>query len=463
MPFKILLIEPPIEDAITEKVFYKHPLPPLWALSLAAYLKKKTSNIDVRILDGQILSLKNLLDKIKRTKPEIIGISPKAASYSNALILARKSKSMQAKVILGGHHATGLKKEILKNRGPYSKDYCVDGIIQQDGERAFYEYVTNEPFDQINNFVYQLKQGIKENSIESLILDKLPNLDRDSINLDAYFKYYKKDPRYNRPLNIYSSRGCSWRKYSLKSCIFCPHMEMELRLKKPSQVRQEINNLVTKYRCNLIRDCSDDFLNNRRWFEQFFKISITDNNSVPLRISTRADKISPAIVKKFIKINIDSVSLGIESMSDHSLRAMSKGTNVQINKRAINHLLKGEFSIKLFFVLGAPGETRETLMETIKFIKELFKRKVNKFMVIKINILVPLPNSSAWQILLKKTKNKYQGKDLINFYEARADWLKYFCKIDIKDIIEACQELKRTLALIGNNRIELQVNTEKVF
>ena len=48
MSFKILLIEPPTEDAITERTFYKHPLPPLWALSLATYLKKKVSGFPLK-------------------------------------------------------------------------------------------------------------------------------------------------------------------------------------------------------------------------------------------------------------------------------------------------------------------------------------------------------------------------------------------------------------------------------
>jgi len=65
MSTKILLIEPPVEENITEKQFYKHPLPPLWALSLASYLNEKKLGFNVNILDGQLLSLKKILKKIE--------------------------------------------------------------------------------------------------------------------------------------------------------------------------------------------------------------------------------------------------------------------------------------------------------------------------------------------------------------------------------------------------------------
>jgi radical SAM superfamily enzyme YgiQ (UPF0313 family) len=454
MANKILLIEPTKGRNIKEKSIAKRPLVPLWTLSLATYLKKKAPEIHVDILDGQLLSQKSILRKINQLKPEVVGLSPKFDSYYDTLVFARLSKSIGASVILGGHHATGLQKEILSNRGPYSKDYCVDGIIQQDGEKAFYEYVTDKPLTKINNLVYQTKQGIKKNPVESISFDELPTPEHNLVNLDDYFIDYSK-----RTMSIYVSRGCSWRKNPQKGCIFCPHMETGLRLKDPLRVKEEIESLILKYNCDSIRECSDDFLNSRKWFDEFFKAMNGNKILVPMHISTRADKIDATIIKKLRKINIDFVMLGIESMSPQSLSALSKGTTTQFNKRAVELLLNGGISTRLSFVIGAPGENKKTLKDTTDFIKNLTKTKTKGGkVIIRINTLTPVPNSLAWEMFLKKTKGKYQNKDLLNFSEINIEWIKYFCNIEKQDFLNTFKEIRKNISSPDNKNVFLETS-----
>jgi len=349
----------------------------------------------------------------------------------------------------------------LQNRGPHSKNYCIDGIIQQDGEKAFYQYISGYPLAKIVNLVYQTEQGIRENPIRLLRPDQFPSLDRNLVNLEEYFRYYRGNLQYSRPLNIYSSKGCSWRKYPRKGCIFCPHMEKGVRLRSPVRVRQEIDDLVEGHRVNLIRECSDDFLNDRKWFNSFFKASVS-KKLVPIHISARADKITPKVVSIFRKINISGVSLGIESVNEQSLTTMHKGVTAQVNKRAIDLLLRNNIATKIFFVLAAPGETKSSLEKTGDFIEDLLKTKTKR-LVIKVNLLVPLPGSLAWDMLVRKIRKSYYDQDILDFQQARIDWLNHFCYINMEDVLKFEQKLRQGISKTGKSRVHLQLGIKKPF
>lgn len=102
---------------------------------------KALSNVVAEIIDGQLYDSQYIFKKLRKEKFDIIRMSPCFNSYDRVLKIAHFAKKCGSKVVLGGHYATALKEEILKNRGWKSNDYCIDAVIQYDGEKVFYEYV----------------------------------------------------------------------------------------------------------------------------------------------------------------------------------------------------------------------------------------------------------------------------------------------------------------------------------
>ena len=427
----------------------KVPQTPLWALSLGTYLKERIPDIEIHILDGQVTAPEAILKKISQLKPDIGGISLSHHYYKNALRFARKAKSVGAKVVFGGVYATALKREILKNRGPYSDDYCVDAIIQRDGEKAFYEYVIGKPLNKINNLVYQTKTGVKENPIQLLDLDSLPILDRSLVNLEKYVKSRRtfREGRI-RHLNAYSQKGCWWREKT-GGCIFCSHFERPLRLRNARNFAKEINGLISNYGIDSIKIDGEDFLGDIQWLEDFTKAyqpylyrRYVSRGYVPfLTISTRADKITTRILKILKKINVRSIFVGFESGDPKCLAAIRKGISLATIKKAASLLNKYRVWITGSFILGLPGETPETLRKTLNLIEEI--SSLDYIHRIHFQTFTPLPGSLAWRMLAERTKTKYKGKDSIDWNEARKDWLKYFCNLIPQDIIEVSEKFKQ--------------------
>jgi len=434
---------------------------PLWALALGTYLREKVPNVKIHILDERIIDSRAIIKKINHLKPDIVGISLSYLNYEKSLMFARKAKLLNAKVVFGGGYATIFKKEIFKNRGPYSDDYCVDVIIQRDGEKAFYEYFLEKPLDKINNLVYQVNGKIKENFIEFLNLSNLPIPDRDLLDVEKYFDldriFFNKQEKHKlRCLNVYPHRGCWWRDKT-GGCLFCSHLEKPLRLRNADIFAKEINILISKYNIDHIVIEAEDFLGNLQWFGDFVRAyrpyldKYTSRKILPfLRISTRADRITAKTVKILKEINVARVFIGFESGDQECLTAINKGILLKDTIRAANLLNRHKIGLAAGFILGLPGETVKTLQKTLYLIKKI--SLLNYVGVIYLQTLTPLPSSPAWEMLIKKTGETYRNKDIIDWNRVRKDWIKYFCNLRHQDIIEAKEEFRR----LGRQRNRIQ-------
>lgn len=413
--------------------------PPLWALALATYLKEALPEVEVEIIDGRLSSLENILLKIGERKFDIVGLSP-ITYFKNTLEIVRFSKKVGSRVVLGGHHATFLKREILQNRGPYSNDYCVDAVIQYDGEKAFADYVAGKSLDKINNLVYQEKDGqIRENPIENLDLDKLPPINYDFVNLENYFSYQQPEGR--RKLTFIFQRGCGW-KNKTGGCLFCGIANKGLRLKSPSKIFSEVKQLMSDYGVKEIWDIGDDFLASEDWIKEICKTFSILETKPDFRIYSRASHINEKSVPLLKKMNVKIVSLGIESFDDEILQKIGKGATTKTNKEAISLLLKSDILPNIYLILGSPGENKNTLRTSLNEIKKIPSEILPWLFVYPFTVF---PGSPAWRLFLEKEK-KYIGQDLMDsktFEEIFIfkDWIKHFCTVSFEEIMGIFREI----------------------
>ena len=431
---KVILLEPEVDLEFKSRVPTYHGKPSLWALYLGTYLKKKISDFNITILDCRFFPTKRLIDRAKKIKPDFVGISPKYISYKNTIAAARIFKKSGAKVVLGGFYATALKKEILENRGPGFEDYCIDAIIKEDGEKAFYEYVSGVPPAKINNLIWRDGKEIRENRTELLNLDSLPIPDRELVDIDKYFIPKRKT------LTFLSQKGCSWRANG-GGCVFCSYPPNRVRLRNPLRVWEEIMFLKKKYDIDVFMDANDNFFNDLAWAKDFRKAALKYDDKPLFEIFAKPNDINKATVNILKEINAGIVHLGIESGSQRSLFRLGIKVEQKSIGEAIERLSANHVKMIFSFVLGAPGEDERTIDETLKLIK---KGAAMPFVVdIHVSRLHPYPGSPAWKMLIGETGIKYKGKDIIEWREAMTDWIKLFCDISPKLFNEKVAEAKR--------------------
>ena len=154
-------------------------------------------------------------------------------------------------------------------------------------------------------------------------------------------------------------------------------MYKELRMRSPESVIKEIDHLVKDLKVDFIWDVSENFLENRIWFENFYNLYRKYRRKPVFCIYSRADRITEDIAEKLQELNIQQVLLGIESQDSNSLKMMNKGITIDINKNAVQYLNSHRITVITSFIFGVPEESRDSLNNSLRFIQELTKTRKN--------------------------------------------------------------------------------------
>ncbi|MBW2980192.1 B12-binding domain-containing radical SAM protein [Candidatus Woesearchaeota archaeon] len=432
---KIQLILSPMDSAqtTTENGWWQ----PLGILSLATYVRKHRPDVEIEILNGDIISLDEILGRLDA---DFVGIQPSIVSYENALVIAHKAKSNGSTTILGGHHVSPLANNIINNqRG------VVDFVIKHEGEEGLLALLDSEDPKRIPNLVFwdegQVGRGTKLAQERSL--DEIPFPDFSFIDLEPYFKNYQRrypDSRFNRPITLYSQRGCTWRE-DTGGCLFCARMDHVWKGRDPQSVVDYVFKLK-ELGADLIVDSSDDFMTNEGWFNAFY--DLMPKRRVSFRIYLRPDKIRPETAKQLYDLGVEYVFLGIESGDEGCLRQCRKGMHPSDHINAFRYL--SEYGIKICpaFVFGFPGESEATIRTTIRHAERI--AAFDNVETAYASQFTPLPGSPGFEMLLQQPGmgHKYAKEDRISMSGIQQDWLGTYCrKITKDDIIAAQQAIAR--------------------
>lgn len=426
-----VLIYPQAEELGTVKTQLWQP--PLGLMSIATYVKQREPSFDIRVLNEEIESDQ---PKIAETDVDVVGISAGLLNYRRAIALAEHFKKNGSVVVFGGAYPSVIPEEILNNRR------CIDYIIKGEGEEPFYQLLSGVPVDDIDGLVRRTSNGLRTSSPHVGKIDELPLIDRSVVGMDDYFSNWREtfpESPFQNPTTIYSQSGCTWRN-AKRSCIFCARTDLSWIGRNPQKVWEEIQALVDNYGVDYIRDLADSFSQHLGWLRAFTEQK-PKGLSVPFRIWARSDQINERTIGYLAKLNVHDVFLGTESGDTGCLDRMQKGITPDDNINAIK--LLSEYGMKTFisFVLGLPGESEESLENTLRHIETLVK--IGNIETMVSQVLKPLPGSRAFSMLIQKTGDKYLRRDFFDVEELRQDWVAQFCDVDygyLKQVNRRIQE-----------------------
>jgi len=122
----------------------------------------------------------------------------------------------------------------------------------------------------------------------------------------------------------------------------------------------------------------------------------------------RMDRVDDEILDLMKEAGSYLVTVAVESGTNEVLRRMKKATTVEEIRENVARIKRHGFDTAGFFILGFPGETRQTIKETIRFAKELKLTRANFF------TYLPLPGTESHQQLVKS--GEISKVDWNNFY-----------------------------------------------
>lgn len=358
----------------------------------------------MKIFDMNIPSKeKELVDSLKRERPDYVGITFTTPLYNEAIKILGMVRKYSKKSILigGGPHVSSFPKKTLE-----VTDFDIVAI--GEGDYTLAEIVNGNPLSKIKGIAYKGKGGISVNPRKNYILD-LDSLPFPAWHLHEIKKY--KIPqvvaRKRRVGLIETSRGCPW------GCVYCTKSVFgrNFRVKSPDRVIAEI-----KYMLSLgfeeLHIADDTFTTLLPRAEEICNKIIDNNLKFPWATinGIRADRVSLRLLKKMKKAGCYRVYFGIETGNDEIMKCINKGENLETIRSAVRMAKKAGLEVYGFFMIGLPGDTEETMQQTINFAKEL------KLDMAKVSITSPLPSTPLYDEYKKKGLLKSEDWSSFNVY-----------------------------------------------
>lgn len=393
---KILLLNPPFMDkyskssrspAVTKSgtIYF-----PLW-LSYAAGVLDKCGH-ELKIIDAptKCLSKEDVLKQIKEFTPALVVIDTSTPSINSDLAFTKSIKETlpDVKTCLVGTHATACVAEILPKCSSY-----VDFIARHE-----YDYTLPELAEKMNNTA-RLKEvkGISyvENGsvIDNPDREFIHNLDELPFVSEVYKKYLDiKDYFYAHvsypTVSIFSSRGCP------SKCFYCMYSQVmfgkQYRKRSAENLFNECVYITKEFpevKEILIDD--DNFAVDQKNVQEFCKLMIDSKLKLKWVVQCRVTlEYETMVLMK--KAGCRLVVVGYESGSQKVLDGMHKGITLAQSIKFNDAAKKAHMRVHGCFMVGNPGETKETMMETLEFSKKLRMDTVQYFP------LIVYPGTEAW-------------------------------------------------------------------
>jgi radical SAM superfamily enzyme YgiQ (UPF0313 family) len=349
---KILLVYPYfIEERMRDEDIRAVPM---GLYSVAAVLKE--NHYDVEILDWHEINKtpEKIKEALDQKKPDVIGFSVLHGNRWGAMEIARTAKRLNPKVktVFGGIGATFLWEHLLTHF------HEVDYVVLAEGEWTFLNLV--------RHFEKEQDQGIGE--IRGIVFRKKgkpfktaepePIKDLDSLPIPANHFTYP---------HVSSSRGCAW------NCSFCGSPEFwgrKIRWRSPENFVEELELLFRKG-VTFFYFSDDTFTLDPKRVIEICKRILEKNLKISWYAISRVDHVDEEMLYWMRRAGCIQISYGVESGSKKIRKALGKPVRAVQIKRAFALTTRYGILSRAYFIYGAPGETWETVQETIELMDEI--------------------------------------------------------------------------------------------
>ncbi|MFH1351955.1 MAG: radical SAM protein, partial [bacterium] len=381
---------------------------------LASYIRE-SGNYDCSIVDFEVLPAETpfqMAEIILKQSPKYVCFTTLTPRFPVVVKISQEIMKLDSSVvtIVGGSHVTGTPMTSMYEGIKY-------GIVGE-GETALLELIDTlekkRDTGAIKNLLYRKDGKIKVNPVRPFIkdLDSLPFPAWDLMKIDEYEDptYFGKGPH----LALFTSRGCPY------DCIFCASevtWKKKLRFRSAESVVDEIRYIADTLKVKNIAFFDDSFAADRKRAIDICNRLTAENLNVHYSVQFRADYVSEELVNALKKSGCCFAGIGVESGNVDILKKIGKKETKDQFRRAIRIMKEANLTCFASYIFGHPGDTHETIKETMEFAFELDADQ-SKFMV-----LASYPGTQVYQLACRKglvDPYSFQQMEASNFYDSVA-------------------------------------------
>lgn len=358
---------------------------------------------EVLLVDSlaQGLSIEEIAERVCSWNAQVVAVTVGASPYygfATNLAMRVKTKDNAVSLVAGGHHATFVFSQVLKN----GFDYVVLG----EGEETFSELVNTLEQEGDISSVKGLAFKVNGKAVNTTPRPFIQSM--DSLPMPAFELFDKKLSQADifgansHFITMETSRGCP---YKCEFCSVSPMWGHRWRFKSNERVLKELN-LIKSLGYNWVFIVDDNFIVDviaKERVRLFNEMANQGLNSLNFIVQMRADLAArnPGIIELAANAGLRIAFLGLESGSDQVLKKMSKGSTTTTAMKGINVLHKNGVITHGGFVVGAPYETKKDFGKTFVYADQLRMAGLDSA---QFSIYTPLPGTNAFYKALKSNK-----------------------------------------------------------
>lgn len=362
---KVLFVNPP--QTASKYKFMGVIAPPLGIAYMAGVLQE--NNIDVEILDAtaEDMDFKDVEKELLKRKPDLVALTALTPTIGRALETAQVVKETlpDSIVVMGGYHPTFNFIETLE-------DENVDIVIRGEGEYIMLNLVqaleNQSSLHDVKGIVFEDKNS-KEIVVnpEAPLIQNLDELPFPALNLLPMKKYRLLDMDTHMTTMI-TTRGCPMQ------CSFCSSAAMhgkKIRERSVENIVDEIEYLKTNYDIDTIAFMDDTFTLKKRKVMAICDEILKRNIEIMWGCTSRVDTLDEKLLKKMKEAGCITIFIGVESADQQQLDNMCKNTTIAKIENAFKIAHKLKIRTIASVALGMPGDTKEIMNKTVKFVHKL--------------------------------------------------------------------------------------------
>lgn len=345
-------------------------MPPTGLGYLAQSLLK--AGIEYEIMDMREHDNFSILSKkIRVFQPDLVGVSLVSLEYKRSYELIRciKEYSPRACIVVGGAHVSAMGESVLKE--------CrnIDFGIIGEAERSLLALCKEEiPFDEIPGLIFRRDGAVVCGPQQNLITDL------DNIPFPRYENFPLK--KYTKEFPIITSRGCPYK------CIFCPHsiMASKFRARSAVNVVDEIEYWYAQGIRHFVVDDDNFTLVKKRVYDICDEIEKRKLKGLFIRCSNgiRADMVDRNLLARMKEVGVREVGFGADGGNNRVLLdIVKKGETIETIERAIQDAIAVGLQVRLFIILGHPGETLSDIEDSFAL--------AQRYPLIRLHLNNPVP------------------------------------------------------------------------
>jgi len=390
---------------------------PMGIAYLGAVLRQ---NYEVKLLDAVVeghdqerwlnehffeygLTSEQILKEIEKFQPQVVGITCLFSAQFWVLSgLVKKIKKAFPEIITvtGGTHPSFLPEDSM-NRTP-GLDFICRGESEESFPQLLRAISDGKGVEEIDGIAWRDNGSIRVNPKTRYIedLDSIPFPARDLLPIEKYFDinipfmFFSKS---SRNISFNSSRGCPFK------CRFCSsqnHWGRRIRFRSVESVLAEMEELKNRYGVEELKFEDDNLLVNPKRAKAIFR------GMIERKLNLHWNMPNGALIKALEDEEL--LSLMKESGCYEVILAFESGDQYVVDniiKKPLDLSKGAEITRKVkahgidahaFFILGFPGETKQQLLNTVKYMKELPLDKAYPFM------FNPLPGTELYEEAIAK-------------------------------------------------------------